>query len=83
MKQYRLPILLIICILIINGCTTKPLESADQEKEVIPVKTGLVIQSSFSQTLELSGRSRSKQDLPILSPSPMVVKKVPVQVGQW
>lgn len=82
MKQYRLPILLIICILIINGCTTKPLESADQEKEVIPVKTGLVIQSSFSQTLELSGRSRSKQDLPILSPSPMVVKKVPVQVGQ-
>lgn len=82
MKLYRLPIQLIICILILSGCTTKPLESADQEEEIIPVRSDLVIQSPFSQTLELSGRSRSRQDLPIIAPNPMLVKEVPVQVGQ-
>lgn len=86
MTQFRMPIpvpiIVIICFLLLSGCTTKPLESADQQEEVIPIRTDLVIQASFSETIELSGRSKSRQDLPILTPTPMTVKEVPVQVGQ-
>jgi HlyD family secretion protein len=86
MTQSRVPIrvsiIVIICILLLSGCTTKPLESADQQEEVIPVRTDLVIQASFSETIELSGRSKSRQDLPILTPTPMTVKEVPFKVGE-
>lgn len=82
MTQFRVPIIVIIFFVLLSGCTTKPLESSDRQEEVIPVRTDLIVQSSFSETLELSGRSKSRQDLPILTPTPITVKEVPVQVGQ-
>jgi HlyD family secretion protein len=82
MIQIRLFMLLFISMLFISGCTTEPLEADDNQEEVIPVQADQVIKAPFSQLLELSGRSRSKQDLPILSPSPFKVKEVHVRVGQ-
>jgi HlyD family secretion protein len=82
MIQLRLLMLLFIPILFISGCTTEPLKADQQREEVIPVQAEEVVLAPFSQRLELSGRSRSKQDLPILAPTPMKVKEVYVQVGQ-
>lgn len=82
MIQLRFLILLFIPILFVSGCTTEPLKADRQQEEVIPVQAEEVIQAPFSQRLELSGRSRSKQDLPILAPTPMKVKEVHVLVGQ-
>jgi HlyD family secretion protein len=82
MIHIRLLMLLFISILFISGCTTEPLEADDKQEEVIPVQAEKVFQAPFSQFLELSGRSRSKQDLPILAPTPMKVKEVHVHVGQ-
>lgn len=82
MIQLRFLILLFIPILFVSGCTTEPLKADRQQEEVIPVQAEEVIQAPFSQRLELSGRSRSKQDLPILAPTPMKVKEIHVLVGQ-
>lgn len=82
MIQLRLLMLLFMSIVFISGCTTEPLEADDRQEEVIPIQVEAVIQAPFSQRMELSGRSRSKQDLPILAPTPVKVKEVHVQVGQ-
>jgi HlyD family secretion protein len=82
MVQLRIFISLFFVIFLISGCTTEPLEADDQKEEIIPVRAEKVTQAPFSEVLKLSGRSRSKQSVPILSPSPMTVKNVLVQVGQ-
>ncbi len=64
----------------ISGCTTKPLESQDTEDRV-PVRIEEAIRGTFSQHVELAGRTKSRIDFPIIAPSPLMVKEIYVQIG--
>lgn len=70
-----------IYISVFTGCETPPIEPELRE-EIVPVQTAPVTQETFVQTLELSGRSRSWSDYPVLSPSPLRVDKVFVELGE-
>lgn len=81
MKLTRFFIYLFVYIVFLIGCTTKPLESVEQE-EIIPVRVENVEKDTFINLLELSGRTKGKQEFPIFAPSPIQVEQVYVQLGQ-
>ncbi|WP_202080042.1 efflux RND transporter periplasmic adaptor subunit [Caldalkalibacillus salinus] len=80
-RRHCLIFIILGLIFIMTGCTTAPLQSADQDEEILPVRVGKVEQGTFQQTIEISGQTRARQTFPVVSPSALEVKDVYVQIG--
>gem|GEM_PF-3750181 len=80
MKHSNHVIILGFLLLILTGCTTKPLE-ANNKEELIPVQVEKPKISTFKQYIELTGRTTSYADYPVVIPSPLKVEEVYVQLG--
>lgn len=74
--------LFFIFTFLLAGCSTKPIQSADSNEEIIPVHIADIKKGSFQTAIELTGRSMAVHSFPVIAPAPMVIEKVHVTLGQ-
>ncbi|MBM7659754.1 RND family efflux transporter MFP subunit [Bacillus mesophilus] len=78
----RNPIYLLLVILIlVSGCSTKEITKQDTGQTQLPVKTDIVMKSTISNTIELSGLAIPHTQIPLFTAQPLQVQKVHVKVG--
>jgi RND family efflux transporter MFP subunit len=78
-KKWLLPS--IFLLVFSTACSQKEITSQNTESNKVPVSVAEVIEKNISNTIELVGMAVPETQVPLLTTSPLTVKKVHVKIG--